>query len=293
MKLTYREDGTFKIVQLTDLHIGSMPHHEDDYKTFALIDKAFENLDADLVIITGDLIWSEGVPNADLVFTELLGRINKHNVPVAITYGNHDSEDEFTRGEMRKLEEILTNHVEKKNAFIIDDRESYTIEIYDPNGETIKNVLYVFDSGAAAPLPIGEYDWIHPEQVNWFNNVSKQYKHGLNKKTDLVFMHIPIPEYWQAAKNILSGECKETNDMISAPYINTGLFASLYMNGQVAAVFCGHDHDNNFVGELYGIQLVYGQVSGYQCYGENERGARIIQLMANGMETKTVVEREF
>ena len=161
MKLTYREDGTFKIVQLTDLHIGSMPHHEDDYKTFALIDKAFENLDADLVIITGDLIWSEGVPNADLVFTELLGRINKHNVPVAITYGNHDSEDEFTRGEMRKLEEILTNHVEKKNAFIIDDRESYTIEIYDPNGETIKNVLYVFDSGAAAPLPIGEYDWIH------------------------------------------------------------------------------------------------------------------------------------
>ena len=68
-------------------------------------------------------------------------------------------------------------------------------------------------------------------------------------------MHIPIPEYWQAAKNILSGECKETNDMISAPYINTGLFASLYMNGQVAAVFCGHDHDNNFVGELYGIQL--------------------------------------
>ncbi|MFZ0447287.1 MAG: metallophosphoesterase family protein [Bacillus sp. (in: firmicutes)] len=293
MKLKYAQDGTFKIVQLTDLHIGSLPHHEDDYKTFDLIDKAFEKLDADLVMITGDLIWSEGVPNADKVFTELLERINKHGVPVAITYGNHDSEDEFVRSDMRKLESILENFVEKKNTFIVDDRESYTVEIYDEKGENIKHVLYVMDSGAAAPLPVGQYDWVHPEQVNWFRDISKQYKHGRAEKTDLIFMHIPLPEYWQAAKNILSGECNETNDMISAPYINTGLFASAYMNGQIQAVFCGHDHDNNFVGEHHGIKLVYGQVSGYQCYGDNERGARIIVLTANGMETETVVQREF
>ena len=134
MKLKYREDGTFKIVQLTDLHIGSLPHHEDDYKTFDLIDQAFEKLDADLVMITGDLIWSDGVPEADKVFTKLLERINKHSIPVAITYGNHDSEDEFTRSDMRKLESILDHFVEKKNAFIVDDRESYTVEIYDAKG---------------------------------------------------------------------------------------------------------------------------------------------------------------
>ncbi|WP_428911803.1 metallophosphoesterase family protein [Niallia sp. Krafla_26] len=293
MKLKYREDGTFNIVQLTDLHIGSIPHHEHDYQTFDLIDKAFEKLDADLVMITGDLIWSEGVPNADKVFIELLERINKHRVPVAITYGNHDSEDEFVRADMRKMEGILDHFVEKKNSFIVEDRESYTVEIYDEKDESIQNVLYVIDSGAAAPLPVGIYDWVLPEQVNWFREVSKQYKHERGVKSDLMFMHIPLPEYWQAAENILSGECKETNDMISAPYINTGLFASAYMNGQVAAVFCGHDHDNNFVGEHHGIKLVYGQVSGYQCYGDNERGARLIRLTANGMETKTVAEREF
>ena len=293
MKLTYREDGTFKIVQLTDLHIGSLPHHEDDFKTFALIDKAFENLDADLVMITGDLIWSDGVPNADKVFLELLHRINKHDIPVAITYGNHDSEEEFTRSEMRQMEKVLDHFVEKKNTFIVDDRESYTIEIYDAKGESIKNVLYVLDSGADAPLPIGTYDWIHPEQVNWFRKVSEQYKQDGSLKTNLIFQHIPLPEYWQAANHILSGECNETNDMISAPYINTGLFAAAAMNGQVAAVFAGHDHDNNFVGEHLGIQLVYGQVGGYQCYGDFERGARIIQLTPEGMETKTVVEEEF
>ncbi len=107
---------------------------------------------------------------------KLLERINKHSVPVAITYGNHDSEDEFTRSDMRKLESILEHFVEKKNAFIVDDRESYTVEIYDAKGESIKNVLYVIDSGAEAPLPIGQYDWVHPEQVNWFREISKQYK---------------------------------------------------------------------------------------------------------------------
>ena len=293
MKLKYREDGTFKIVQLTDLHIGSLPHHEDDYKTFDLIDQAFEKLDADLVMITGDLIWSDGVPEADKVFTKVLERINKHSIPVAITYGNHDSEDEFTRSDMRKLESILDHFVEKKNAFIVDDRESYSVEIYDTKGESIQNVLYVIDSGADAPLPIGEYNWVHPEQVNWFREVSKQYKREENLQKDLIFMHIPLPEYWQAAEKIITGECNETNDMISAPYINTGLFAAAVMNGQIEAVFCGHDHDNNFVGEHLGIKLVYGQVGGYQCYGDLERGARLIELTSEGMETKTIVQKEF
>ena len=186
------------------MHIGSLPHHEDDFKTFALIDKAFENLDADLVMITGDLIWSDGVPNADKVFIELLERINKHGVPVAITYGNHDSEEEFTRSEMREMEKVLDHFVEKKNTFIVDDRESYTIEIYDTSGESIKNVLYVMDSGADAPLPVGTYEWIHPEQVNWFREVSEQYKQDEAPKKDLIFQHIPLPEYWQASEHILS-----------------------------------------------------------------------------------------
>ena len=109
-------------------------------------------------------------------YQSVIRAINKHSIPVAITYGNHDAEDEFTRSDMRKLESVLEHFVEKKNAFIVDDRESYTVEIYDAKGESIQNVLYVIDSGADAPLPIGQYDWVHPEQVNWFREVSKPYK---------------------------------------------------------------------------------------------------------------------
>ncbi|MBO3445471.1 metallophosphoesterase family protein [Clostridium sp. CCUG 7971] len=290
MKLKYRNDNTFRIIQMTDLHIGSLPHHEDDYKTFHLIDKAIERLDADLVVITGDLIWTEGVKNTDKIFTELMEIFNKHSIPVAIAYGNHDSEMSITRDDLRNMEKKIENLVEKQNVHIVDKRECYSVEIYDKNEENIENVLYIFDSGEASRYPIGIYDWILPEQVDWFREVSKKYKRDLGKR-DMVFMHIPLPEYWEASKNIISGQCNETNDMISAPYINTGLFSHLYINGQIDAVFCGHDHDNNFVGMHHGIKLCYGNITGYQCYGDLERGVRIIELNNNKeykMETKTI-----
>ncbi|XJS10194.1 metallophosphoesterase family protein [Aerococcaceae bacterium WGS1372] len=293
MRLRYREDKSFRIVQLTDLHIGSKPYAEDDYKTFELIEKAFTQLDADLIVLTGDLMWSDGVPNAMEVYRELLECFNQYNVPIAITYGNHDSEDEYVRSDMRRMESILHHHVPKQNSQVVNDRESYTVEIFDPSGKSVQSVLYVFDTGSDAPLPVGIYDWIQPEQVQWFNQVSQQYRRDNHRKTDLVMTHIPLPEYWQAAENIVSGECNETNDMISAPYINTGLFASLYMNGQIGGVFCGHDHENNFVGIHHGIPLVYGQVSGYQCYGDMARGARIIEINEEGMTTYTKTLEEF
>lgn len=293
MRLRFREDHTFRIVQLTDLHIGAKPYVEEDYQTFALIDAAFSKLDADLVVITGDLIWSDGVTDAIEVYRDVLEKFNQYQIPVAITYGNHDAEDEFLRSDMRKLENLLHNHAPKMNSLIINDRECYNLEIYDSEGRSLESVFYVFDSGAEAPLEVGKYDWIQSEQVNWFNEISVRYRPYLKEANNLVFLHIPLPEYWQAAQNIVSGECNETNDMISAPYINTGLFASLYLNSLVSGVFCGHDHDNNFVGLHHGIQLVYGQVSGYNCYGDLPRGVRVIELGPEGMNTYTKTMEDF
>lgn len=295
MNLSYREDGTFRIVQLTDLHIGSYPFHEDDEKTFELVRKALNNLDADLVVVTGDNIWSEGVPEPEKGFQTLIDLFNEFPVPITLTYGNHDSEESVTRSDLRKMEEKLRYRVTKKHSFIVDDRESYVVEIADREEGEVKNALYIFDSGADAPLPIGTYDWILPEQVNWFNDTSKFYKRASVEKTDLAFLHIPLPEYRNAANAITDGYHYETNEPISAPHLNTGLFASMVFNGQVSAVFCGHDHDNNFAGEFAGIQLVYGNTSGYQCYGDFiTKGARVIELSPESkMKTYTVAVDDF
>ncbi len=290
MKLNFK-NGKFTIVQLTDIHIGSLPFDVKDEQTFKLIDAILDTLDADLIMITGDMIWN-GVENFTEVFTYLLKQLNRKNISVAMTPGNHDNEENPSRSVTRQLfEDIIENKVEKMHSTIVNDRESYVIEIY--NEKTIANVIYVFDSGELCPLGIGNYDFIKPHQVEWFNRVSLHYKREKDIQKDLVFMHIPLPEYWQSADNIISGVCLETNDMISSPVINTGLFASLLLNKNIYGVFCGHDHDNNFDSILHNIHLVFGNVTGYNCYGELPRGCRIIELQEDTVTTYIKVDSDF
>ena len=288
MKLRYREDGTFRIIQFTDTHVGNMPFHQDDHKTFALIESALNHFDFDLIIHTGDVIWSHGVKDAHIVFQKTLEYFNKAKVPMAMTYGNHDSEEIITRSDLRQIfEETVECRADKHHSLIVDDREAYNIEILAPDSDEVAHAIFVLDSGADAPLNIGTYNWNQPEQVEWFHKTAQKYHKGDGVKRHLVFQHIPVPEYWQAAENIQEGLQLETNEAISAPHINTGLFANMILDGETWGMFVGHDHDNNFDGLYHDLHLVYGNVSGYQTYGQLDRGVRIIELNYHSSKIKT------
>ena len=56
--------------------------------------------------------------------------------------------------------------------------------------------------------------------------------------------------------------------------------------GDVIAAFCGHDHNNSFVGEYNGLIMGYTQGCGFNVYGPKlERGVRIIDLDENNLNT--------
>ncbi|GAB2571029.1 metallophosphoesterase family protein [Gracilibacillus alcaliphilus] len=268
-----KNKDSFKILQLTDLHIGATPLNADDQKTFDLIRTAAKETDPDLIVVTGDLIWSEGVEAPEESFHELLEVFNSLEKPIAVTYGNHDTEEGITRSDLRGLESKLTHAVEKKHSFIIEDRESYCVEIREVNGD-LAHVLYIIDSGADDPLGIGTYEFVHPKQINWFNDVSALYRQEKKQAAeDLLFLHIPLPEYHDAWENGQAFGYKY--EEISSPVVNTGLFTSLLLNQQVKGVFCGHDHDNDFEADYYGIRLCFGRITGFNCYGDISRGARV------------------
>ena len=103
----------------------------------------------------------------------------------------------------------------------------------------------------------------------------------------LAFFHIPLPEYneiWD--RQLCEGHKHET---ICCPNFNSGFFAALRQGGDVLGTFVGHDHVNDFEGELDGIRLCYGRASGFNTYGFPgfERGARVIQLYEGQREFKT------
>ncbi len=124
--------------------------------------------------------------------------------------------------------------------------------------------------------------WIKHDQVAWFRETAARLRnqHAGQVLPALAFFHIPLPEFndvWdfyacQGAKG----------ETICCPLINTGLFAAMHEAGDVMGVFCGHDHLNDFIGELFDIRLAFGRATGYGGYGLDgfARGARLVRLHA-------------
>lgn len=184
-----------------------------------------------------------GVQDSHKSFGEFMKIFNDYDVPVAITFGNHDTEAEKSRSDLRRIfDETIVNTVDKTDCLIIEDRENYTLPIYDEINGEVQNVIFILDSGAESPLNIGDYNWNQPEQVNWLRKTCAKYHQGDRIKRHLIFQHIPIPEYWESSEHITSGVNYETNEKISSPKLNTGLFANMILAEEVWGMFVGHDH---------------------------------------------------
>lgn len=280
-------NNKFTFLQFTDIHIGQYPFVDEDILTLHKLETTLKSTTADLIVITGDLIWSEGVSTPEKGYRAIIDLLNKYDIPVAITYGNHDSEEGLTRTDLRNFEAEINNLVEKKEAFIdSDNKEAYTVELY--NQGKIAHVLYFFDSGANSLVDLESYDWVSLEQIDWYERTMQNYKQKGHEKGDLAFLHIPLPEFKQAGEHLLSGYYWEQNPRISSPKLNSGLFSRIQRNQHIQAIFCGHDHDNNFNGLFMGIHCIYGNVTGYNCYGDLPRGYREVKIIDAEITTRCV-----
>lgn len=99
----------------------------------------------------------------------------------------------------------------------------------------------------------------------------------------LAYFHIPLPEFASFDSTNYTGVRQEG---ISSASVNSGFFTTLVAAGDVKAVFTGHDHVNDFCGELTGIQLCYAGGFGYHAYGKAgwDRRARVVLVSLEKME---------
>jgi len=283
MNLHVETGKPFRICQLTDIHLGEYPLQENDLKTLAGIKKVLIENQFDLIMITGDLIWGKENEEPLETLKELYELLNQFDVPVAITYGNHDTEGIYNRKCLRDFESSLKHLAIRNNSYIVDDRENYTLEIFNRQTDKLVNVLYVWDSGDYSNWPeISQYAAIGRHQINWYAKTSVKYH---VKTFDVGFMHIPLPEYKEVDKDTV---IDSYNEKPCPSDINSGLFYELLSKNKVKALFAGHDHDNNFASEFAGVGLNYGNVTGYNTYGDLDRGALAINLYNDRIERKII-----
>ena len=279
-ELFFKEDGTFKIVQFTDIHFSE--DNETDHNTTKLMTKIILEENPDFIIVTGDTVYG---PDNMKHLEKALAPIIEAGVPWSYTFGNHDTENGANYDLLFPIITSFPNCVAYNADDSISGMGNHFLRVKNQYGET-KWVLFGMDTGAYNHISeVGGYDYIKEDQIRWYQKTIRDFELESNSFSSLVFMHIPLPEY----KEVWDMEtcCGGKREGICCPYINSGFFAAMLKANHTKGVFVGHDHVNDFMGTLYGIKLGYGRATGYNTYGQEDylKGARIIQLNQNNTES--------
>ncbi|WP_274364995.1 metallophosphoesterase family protein [Paenibacillus thermotolerans] len=276
-ELRFREDGTFTIVQFTDVHWQN--GEEPDLRTRALMQRVLEEESPDLIVFTGDVIYSIDCKEPEQSLREAVSAAAQSGIPWAAVFGNHDSESNVTRERLMEVlsefENCLTKHTPNVGGF-----GNFVLQVSSQDGRT-GAALYFLDSREYSTLAAVEgYGWVSRDQIDWYAAESRKLTelNGGAPLPALAFFHIPLPEYdavWE-----LGGCIGHKYESVCCPKLNTGLFAAMVEMGDVMGTFAGHDHINDYWGALHGIRLAYGRATGYNTYGKEgfPRGARVIRL---------------
>lgn len=270
----FRMNGTFRVMQLTDLHMTA------DFRSdhlFPMLGQLIQYEQPDLIVITGDLIYA---PCDEVLWRRLGDFLASQNVPYAITLGNHDAE----RIPRRKVYEIIRSLPLCVNAAFNPEGDrpgDFVIPIHAfDDAKATEAVLYVMDSNDYN-ADDHSYAGFEPAQVAWYEATSARIEKKTGRKPNaLMFFHVPLHEFTEAVKTgcpltgfRLENECPARD--------NSGMFDAVLRRGDVSGIFAGHDHANNYVTEYRGVALGFGRYSGtFGEYQELLSGARMIELKA-------------
>ncbi|MFE5322936.1 metallophosphoesterase family protein [Paenibacillus sp. NPDC056579] len=285
--LTFREDGTFTIVQFTDVHMKA--GGEADDRTLALMSAVLEQEKPDLIVFTGDVIEANRCDDPLHRFHLAASVVETSGTPWAVVFGNHDTEAKITRRQLMEQACSYSHCLAEPGPEALNGEGNYVLSVKDSSGRTA-TALYFFDSGSVSTIPhVKGYGWIQKDQIAWYEEQSRGLtaSNGGVPLPALAFFHIPLPEYAEVwNREVCYGNQFEK---VCCPMLNTGLFASMVEMGDVMGTFAGHDHANDYWGALHGIRLCYGRATGYNTYGREgfPRGARMIRLRSGERQFDT------
>ena len=311
--IRFNSDGKLKILHITDTHL-KLNHNFDP--TIWMVERACDAQKPDIVMLTGDIVLNcEDAEDTKKMINALMNIFDSRNIPVAVTFGNHDSE----QGAMSR-EELMAYYNTFSCSVSVDDGEAltgcgtYNIPVLSSDSEGVKFNLWVFDSGDYDEE--GRYNCVKADQVDWYKSTSEKLAvdNGGEKVNSLAFQHIIVGEIydallksdkWQSyaykhlynedeyylfdSERVNYGTIRETP---CPGYANDGQFEAMVEQGDVLAMFTGHDHTNAFGVEYKGIDIVNSLSTRYiGLFHSTQCGYRVIEVDENdtsAYETRVV-----
>lgn len=311
---TFTTDNNFKVVQLTDVHIGGgFMSTQKDSMAINAVAAMLSAEKPDLVVVTGDIAYpvpfQAGTFNnksSASLFADLMEKLGVYWVPV---FGNHDTEaySYFSRKQISDFysQDKYAHCLFQAGSEDVDGYGNQIINIKNSKGETTQSLVMLDSHSYVDGDYLGimwKYDTIHENQVKWYEDTLNELKADNNNimPKSLAFFHIAIPEYKEAwdeykANNFADtdnvkyvyGTAAEKEYSVYTSEHNYGFFDKVQELGSTQGMFCGHDHLNNFSINYKGVRLSYGYSIDYLAYTGImkfglQRGCTVIDIAPDG-----------
>ncbi len=308
-----------KILQLTDTQIINVNSPEASRLTdaerkkwsdvygnlFVYMDEAVRKSDPDFIVITGDVIYGEFDPDAEML-GRIIEKMDGYGIYWSIAMGNHDLESSCG------LDVILDKY--KNSTYCLYANHSdkglsnYNIELRQ-NGE-FKKMLYMLDTNNTYnPMhsdPLPQICGLTSEQLNWFEESIKEMKraYGENAKS-MAFIHVPFQGVVRAFEQYgysesdfadidhIENSSERQNGDFGCVHSKLSLwnsgkderFWNLLKSANTDGVFLGHNHSINASVLYDGIRITFGLKTGtFDTYAEGEVGGTLITLNKDSYE---------
>lgn len=316
-KLQFNKDGSFRIMQISDMQDGVIltPAVTDYLK------KAIPLADPDLIVLSGDNIsgGSTGIgvnvidkPFVKIAIDRFMSIFEEFGIPVAVVFGNHDAENGVSKEEQMAIYNSYDCCIAIDEGDALYGCGTYNLPIYSSTDSSkIAYNLWMIDSNMYDESGDG-YDHVHEDQIKWYKDTSNALKaqNGGEPVPSMMFQHIVVPEIYEALKVVPEGtpnsfgrgdnyyaldpENTITGSLWESPCPadkNGGQFDAILEQGDVVAMFFGHDHKNTYQIKYKGVELVNTPGISFGSYGNEERGTRIIDINENDRTYKTSIIR--
>ena len=314
--IRFDKNGKLKILHITDTHLNYDKHFDASVWVIA---EACDVEKPDLVVLTGDNTH----PNEDPIKTKklinaLMNIFESRGIPVAVTFGNHDSETgSMTREEIMEYYQTFSCVISTDNSENFKNCATFNVPVLASDSDKVNFNLWVFDSGDYDEDEPRHYDRVRTEQIEWYKKTAAKLKKENGGKTvnSVVFQHIIVPEIYDvlkksdskqpyAIKHIYNEEefymfdseqvnYGTLNEKPCPGYYNDGQFDALVETGDVLAMFTGHDHTNAFGVRNQNIDIYTSPMTRYKGLAyTTQYGYRVVEIDEKDTSTyETRVER--
>ena len=314
--IRFDKNGKLKILHIADTHLNYDKHFD---ASIWVIAEACDVEKPDLVVLTGDNTHpNEDPEKTKKLINALMNIFESRKIPVAVTFGNHDSEGgPMTREDIMEYYQTFSCVISTDNSENFKNCATFNVPVLASDSDKVNFNLWVFDSGDYDEDEPRHYDRVRTEQIEWYKKTAEKLKKENDGKTvnSVVFQHIIVPEIYDvlkksdskqpyAIKHIYNEEefymfdseqvnYGTLNEKPCPGYYNDGQFDALVETGDVLAMFTGHDHTNAFGVRNRNIDIYTSPMTRYKGLAyTTQYGYRVVEIDEKDTSTyETRVER--